>query len=50
MIASVVPVGAGYLADLTGSYDASFIGLTAFSTLAALCALTTQPPRRPIPI
>jgi cyanate permease len=46
VIASVVPVGAGYLADLTGSYDVSFIGLTAFTILAAACALTTQPPTR----
>lgn len=46
VIASVVPVGAGYLADLTGSYDAAFIGLTGFTILAAACALTTQPPTR----
>ncbi|MAS40281.1 MAG: hypothetical protein CMK33_01030 [Porticoccaceae bacterium] len=49
VIASAVPVGAGYLADLTGSYDTSFIGLTGFTILAAVCALATRPPRRLTP-
>ena len=49
VIASVVPVGAGYLADLTGSYDTSFIGLTGFAILAAVCTLWARPPTRPRP-
>ena len=49
VIASAVPVGAGYLADLAGSYDTSFIGLTGFTILAAVCALATRPPRRLTP-
>ena len=49
VIASTVPVGAGYLADLTGSYDVSFIVLIGFAALAAVCALTTRPPRRQVP-
>src|SRR5690606_29483796 len=49
VIASTVPVSAGYLADLTGSYDVSFIALIGFAALAAVCALTTRPPRRQVP-
>ena len=47
VIASVIPVGAGYLADRSGSYDTSFIGLTGFAVLAAVCTLWTRPPTRP---
>lgn len=46
VIASAVPVGAGYLADRTGSYDASFIGLTGYALLAAICTLWARPPSR----
>ena len=44
VVASIVPVGAGYLADVTGHYDHSFIGLIGFTVVAMVCALTMRPP------
>ncbi len=44
VIGSMVPVTAGYMADVTGNYDVAFIGLIGFTALAAVCALITRPP------
>ena len=44
VIASMVPVGAGYIADVTGNYDLPFIGIISFTSVAAVCALVTRPP------
>ncbi|MBV1929068.1 MAG: hypothetical protein KUG81_06100, partial [Gammaproteobacteria bacterium] len=42
--AAVVPVGAGYLADTTGTYDLAFIILAVFIAGAVVCALMASPP------
>ncbi|MBV1930844.1 MAG: MFS transporter [Porticoccaceae bacterium] len=47
VIASMVPVGSGYLADITGNYDLAFMGLIGFTALAAACTLITRPPVKP---
>ena len=44
LISSLVPVSAGYLADLTGNYDLSFVGLISLSVFGMLCALVIRPP------
>ena len=44
VISSMVPVGAGYMADMTGNYDISFIAIISFTCIAAVCALITKPP------
>ncbi len=46
VVSSMVPVGAGYMADVTGNYDISFIAIISFTCLAAVCALITQPPMK----
>ncbi len=46
VIASMVPVGTGYSADITGNYDIAFIALIGFACLAAACTMVTRPPRK----
>lgn len=43
-IGSTVPVMAGYMADITGNYDLSFISLIGFTVFAAVCVLFMRPP------
>ncbi|HAD10756.1 MAG TPA: hypothetical protein DCF62_14850 [Porticoccaceae bacterium] len=44
VVASMIPVGAGYIADETGTYDLPFMGLIGFTVVAALCTLAIRPP------
>lgn len=44
VVASMIPVVAGYTADETGNYDLPFMGLIGFTVFAALCALAVKPP------
>ena len=44
IFASAVPVGAGYLVDMTGSYDLAFIILSGFIAVSVLFALLASPP------
>ncbi len=49
VMGSMVPVAAGYIADVSGNYDLPFIGLIGFTALAAVCTLITRPPVKPEP-
>lgn len=44
IFAAAVPVVAGYVADLQGNYDISFIAMIAFVGASTLCALGAAPP------
>ena len=44
VVASMIPVGAGYIADSTGTYDLSFMSLIGFTVFAAVCTLAIRPP------
>ncbi|MBL4783449.1 MAG: MFS transporter [Porticoccaceae bacterium] len=44
VVSSMVPVGAGYMADVSGNYDTSFVAIIGFAGVAAVCALITRPP------
>ena len=44
VVSSMVPVGAGYMADVSGNYDISFVAIIGFTCVAAVCALFTRPP------
>lgn len=46
VVSSVVPVGAGYIADVTGNYDLPFIVLISYMAIAGVCALFTRPPSK----
>ncbi|HAD08500.1 MAG TPA: hypothetical protein DCF62_03375 [Porticoccaceae bacterium] len=46
VFAALLPVVAGYLADIQGHYDSSFIFVIILVGLSALCALGATPPRK----
>ena len=43
----VVPLGAGYLADRSGSYEGAFFGISAVMTCAVVLAMLMRPPKEP---
>ena len=47
VVASMIPVAAGYIADTSGNYDLSFMSLIGFTVIAALGTLTIRPPLKP---
>ena len=46
VIASMVPVAAGYMADSSGNYDIAFMVVIGFMGFAAPCALLARPPQK----
>lgn len=48
VVSSMVPVGAGYMADVSGNYDTAFVAIIGFTGVAAVCALFTRPPLKAV--
>jgi len=48
VVSSMVPVGAGYMADVSGNYDISFVAIIGFTGVAAVCALFARPPLKAV--
>lgn len=48
IIAAMVPVAAGYAADIAGNYNGSFLAIIIFVTASTICAIAILPPAKPI--
>lgn len=46
IFAAMVPVVAGYAADISGNYDASFLVIIIFVAASTLCAIAAVPPQK----